>query len=181
MQAATVELLTRKAKFPSEQALAVAEAIDMAIADQQLVTVPILDARLAAAKAEMDVRFAAAKADIDSRFAAAKAEMDSRFAAVDAKLDAGFAATKADMGAGFAATKADSDARFAGIKADSDARFAGIKADSDARFAQTDARIAELGSRLDRFRLQIIIAILIGHVALGPVGMAIIEAIRHAF
>ena len=170
MQAATVELLTRKAKFPSEQALAVAEAIDMAIADQQLVTVPILDARLAAAKAEMDVRFAAAKADIDSRFAAAKAEMDSRFAAVDAKLDAGFAATKADMGAGFAATKADSDAR-----------FAGIKADSDARFAQTDARIAELGSRLDRFRLQIIIAILIGHVALGPVGMAIIEAIRHAF
>ena len=170
MQAATVELLTRKAKFPSEQALAVAEAIDMAIADQQLVTVPILDARLAAAKAEMDVRFAAAKADIDSRFAAAKAEMDSRFAAVDAKLDAGFAATKADMGAGFAATKADSDAR-----------FAGIKADSDARFAQTDARIAELGSRLDRFRLQIIIAILIDHVALGPVGMAIIEAIRHAF
>jgi len=148
MQAATVELLTRKAKFPSEQALAVAEAIDMAIADQQLVTVPILDARLAAAKADAY----------------------SRFAAVNAKLDAGFAATKAD-----------SDARFAATKADMGAGFAATKADSDARFAQTDARIAELGSRLDRFRLQIIIAILIGHVALGPVGMAIVEAIRHAF
>jgi hypothetical protein len=148
MQAATVELLTRKAQFPGEQALAVAEAIDMAIADPQLVTVPILDARLAAAKAEMDVRFAA----------------------VDAKMDAGFAATKAELGAGFAATKADMDAR-----------FAATKADMDARFAQTDARIAALDSRLDRFRLQIIIAILIGHVALGPMGMAIVKAIGRAF
>jgi hypothetical protein len=159
MQAATVELLTRKAQFPGEQALAVAEAIDMAIADPQLVTVPILDARLAAAKAEMDVRFADAKA-----------EMDARFAAVDAKMDAGFAATKAELGAGFAATKADMDAR-----------FAATKADMDARFAQTDARIAALDSRLDRFRLQIIIAILIGHVALGPMGMAIVKAIGRAF
>jgi hypothetical protein len=104
MQAATVELLKRKGQFPSEQALAVAEAIDMAIADQQLVTVPILDARFAASKAEMD-----------------------------------------------------------------------------ARFAQFDARIAALEARLDRFRLQIIIAILIGHVALGPVGVAIVKEIGRAF
>jgi hypothetical protein len=111
MQAATVELLTRKGQFPGEQALAVAEAIDMAIADPQRVTVPILDAR----------------------FAASKAEMDARFTASEAKMDA--------------------------------------------RFAQSDARIAALDARLDRFRLQIIIAILIGHVALGPMGIAIVEAI----
>ena len=115
MQAATVELLKRKGQFPSEQALAVAEAIDMAIADQQLVTVPVLDAR-----------FAASKADMDARFAASKSEMD-------------------------------------------------------ARFAQFDVRIAALEARLDRFRLQIIIAILIGHVALGPVGVAIVKEIGRAF
>jgi hypothetical protein len=115
MQAATVELLERKGQFPGEQALAVAEAIDMAIADQQPVTVPILDAR----------------------FAASDAKMDARFVASDAKMDA--------------------------------------------RFAQSDTRIAALEARLDRFRLQIIIAILIGHVALGPVGMAIVEVIRRAF
>ena len=108
MQAATVELLKRKGQFPSEQALAVAEAIDMAITDQQLVTVPILDAR----------------------FAASKADMDARFAAHEAKVD---------------------------------------------------ARIAALEARLDRFRLQIIIAILIGHVALGPVGVAIVKEIGRAF
>jgi hypothetical protein len=126
MQAATVEILTRKAKFPSEQALAVAEAIDMAIADQQLVTVPILDARFEAQKARVDACFAAHEAKVDARFA----EVDKRFVAMDAKMDARFAAVEA---------------------------------------------------RLDRFRLQIIIAILMGHVALGPVGMAIVEAIRRAF
>jgi hypothetical protein len=126
MQAATVELLTRKAKFPGEQALAIAEAIDMAISNQQLVTVPILDAR----------------------FEAHEAKVDARFAAVDAKMDAGFAKV--------------------------DARFAAFESKMDARFAALEARF-------DRFRLQIIIAILIGHVALGPVGIAIVKAIGHAF
>jgi hypothetical protein len=133
MQAATVELLKRKGQFPSEQALAVAEAIDMAIADSQLVTVPILDARFAASEAKVDARFTVSEAKFDARFAAHEAKVDARFAAYDAKMDA--------------------------------------------RFAQTDARIAALEARLDRFRLQIIIAILIGHVALGPVGIAIVQAI----
>jgi hypothetical protein len=137
MQAETVELLERKGQFPSEQALAVAEAIDMAIADQQLVTVPILDARFAASEAKFDARFAASEAKVDARFAAFDAKMDARFVASEAKMDA--------------------------------------------RFAQSDARIAALEARfearLDRFRLQIIIAILVGHVALGPVGIAIVEAI----
>jgi hypothetical protein len=133
MQAATVELLERKGQFPSEQALAVAEAIDMAIADPQLVTVPILDARFAASEAKVDARFAVHEAKMDARFVASEAKVDARFAAHEAKMDA--------------------------------------------RFAQTDARIAALEGRLDRFRLQIIIAILIGHVALGPVGKAIVEAI----
>jgi hypothetical protein len=133
MQAATVELLERKGRFPSEQALAVAEAIDMAIADSQLVTVPILDARFAVTEAKVDARFTAHEGRVDARFAAHEARVDARFATHEAKMDA--------------------------------------------RFAQSDARIAGLEARLDRFRLQIIIAILIGHVALGPVGIAIVEAI----
>jgi hypothetical protein len=166
MQAATVELLERKGQFPSEQALAVAEAIDMAIADSQLVTVPILDARFAASEAKFDARFAASDAKMDAGFAACNAKMDAGFAACDAKMDAGFAACNARMDAGFAAY----DARMG-------AGFAAYDARMDARFAQTDARIAALEARLDRFRLQIIIAILIGHVALGPVGIAIVKAI----
>ena len=162
MQAATVELLTRKAKFPSEQALAVAEAIDMAVADPQRVTIPILDARFEAQQARVDARFADLGAKMDAGFAA----VDARFADFGARMDAGFGAV---------------DARFADFGAKVDARFAKV----DARFvvfeAKMEARFAAVEARLDRFRLQIIITILIGHVALGPVGMAIVEAIRRAF
>lgn len=57
MQAATVEILTHKAKFSPEVALAVAEAMDDAIGfyarHTQPITVPILDARLGDLKSEL--------------------------------------------------------------------------------------------------------------------------------
>jgi hypothetical protein len=79
-------LLSGKGKFPTEQALVLAEAIDMAIEKTQFVTVPILDARFAA----VDVRFAAVEARfaaIDARFARLEARMESGFVAVNARID----------------------------------------------------------------------------------------------
>ena len=96
MKADTVELLYAKARFTIEQALAIAEAIEMAIADSQPVTVPVLDARLAA--------------------------FEHRFAAFEARID----------------------------------------------------------QKFDRFRLQMIIAIVAGNAALGPLGAAVLDAIRRA-
>jgi hypothetical protein len=75
MQAATLDKLQRQGRFAPEQAIAVAETIDMAMAEAQFVTVPILDARFAVVEA----RFAA----VDARFAA----VDARFAKIDARLD----------------------------------------------------------------------------------------------
>ena len=54
MQAEVIDLLSGKGKFPTEQALVLAEAIDMAIEKTQFVTVPILDARFAAVNARID-------------------------------------------------------------------------------------------------------------------------------
>ena len=53
IQAAAVEVLIDKAHFEPKVALAVAEAIDMSLGDAKLVTVPILDARLAALEARL--------------------------------------------------------------------------------------------------------------------------------
>jgi hypothetical protein len=53
MQAATVELLVEKAHFEQGTAMAVAEAIDMAIHSEQLVTVPILEASLEKVRSEV--------------------------------------------------------------------------------------------------------------------------------
>jgi hypothetical protein len=54
MHAAAVEVLIRKSKFEPQVALGIAEAIDMAIQSAQLVTVPILDARLASLEAKVE-------------------------------------------------------------------------------------------------------------------------------
>jgi hypothetical protein len=79
MQAEMIDLLSGKGKFPTEQALVLAEAIDMAIEKTQFVTVPILDARFAA----VDLRFAA----VDARIAQLEARMVNGFAAVNARID----------------------------------------------------------------------------------------------
>jgi hypothetical protein len=143
MKADTVELLVAKAHFPTEQALAVAEAIDVAIHNSQLVTVPILEARFAAFGVEMNNRFA----EVDARFAALVAEMNKRFAEVDV--------------------------RFVALVAEMNRRFA----EADMRFVTLEARIDQ---KFERFRLQIILAILAGYAAMGPVGAAVLDAIRRA-
>jgi hypothetical protein len=100
MQADMIDLLSGKGKFPTEQALVLAEAIDMAIEKTQFVTVPILDARFAA----VDVRFAAVEArfaGIDARFT----KIDARFDAVDARI----ARLEARMESGFVAVNARID------------------------------------------------------------------------
>lgn len=53
MQAATIGILIDKAKFDPQVALAIAEAIDNERQGSQLVTVPVLDARLADLKSEL--------------------------------------------------------------------------------------------------------------------------------
>jgi len=82
MRAATVELLVNKAHLEPNIALAFAEAIDMAMVDAQLVTVPILDTRFA----ELDTRLEARFAKIDARFETLEARMESRMSEVKAEL-----------------------------------------------------------------------------------------------
>jgi hypothetical protein len=81
MHAGTVEVLVNKAHLEPDVAVAFAEAFDMA--NSQLVTVPVMDARFAAVEAKMDRRFS----EVDSRFAALDAKIDVRFAAVDARFE----------------------------------------------------------------------------------------------
>jgi hypothetical protein len=80
----------RKRTLSSEQALALAEAMDTVIEKAQLVTVPILDSRMAVVDsrfADVDRRFA----QIDVRFERMEAlfeKVGARFEKVDARFDA---------------------------------------------------------------------------------------------
>ena len=64
MQAATVAILVEKAEFKHATAVAVAEAIDVAIAGAGLVTVSVLDARLGELKAELQRQIQEVKAEL---------------------------------------------------------------------------------------------------------------------
>jgi hypothetical protein len=80
MQPAVIDLLSVKGKFSTEQALVLAEAIDMTIEKAQLVTVPILDARLAVVTGRID--------RTDGRIDRLEAEMKAGFAALEARMEA---------------------------------------------------------------------------------------------
>jgi len=116
MRADTIELLTTKGRFQTEQAVILAEAIDMSVQDAQLVTTPIMNARFF----EFEARFTAFEAKMEARFVAFEAKMEARFVAFEAKMD----------------------------------------------------------QKFDRLRLQLIIAIILSNVAMGPLGVALLEALK---
>jgi hypothetical protein len=111
MHAATVEVLVNKAHLEPDVAVAFAEAFDMAIANAQLVTVPVMDTRFAAVEAKMDVRFAA----VDARFVALEAKMDARFEAFEARMNARFEMSEARMNQRFAEVDAKIEKRTADL------------------------------------------------------------------
>ena len=64
---AAVDVLIEKGKFEPYVALAVAEAIDTAMAQSQIVTVPILDERLAELKADTRIALVSLKSHLEKR------------------------------------------------------------------------------------------------------------------
>jgi hypothetical protein len=104
-QAATVDLLVKKAKFEPPVAMAVAEAIENAMHESQFVTVPILDARLAAFQAEfrgdllrhehnLGGRLVGVDTKIDTTCVDLERKIDMTRAELDNKMDVGFATLK---------------------------------------------------------------------------------------
>ena len=145
MRAETVNRLKREGSFLPDQAIAIAEAIDVALEQAALVTVPILDTRLAA----FEIRFET---------------FESRFRTFEARFDT------------FESRFNTFESRFRTFEA----RFRTFEARFDALEARFVALEAKMDRKFDRFRLQMIIAILLATAANGPLGIAVLNAIRHA-
>jgi hypothetical protein len=82
---AAVDLLIEKGKFDPHAALAVAEAIETAVIQLQIVTVPILDARLAELKADMRIslmslegKLSELKSHVEKRIELSAADLESK-------------------------------------------------------------------------------------------------------
>jgi hypothetical protein len=65
IHAEAVEILVRKARFEPEVALGVAEAIEVSITLAQLVTVPVLEARLQELRHELKAEMHALRAELE--------------------------------------------------------------------------------------------------------------------
>jgi hypothetical protein len=61
-----------------------------------------------------------------------------------------------------------------------DARFAAVDARITQLEAKMDIRFAEMGLKMQRLALKLIIAMLIGQTALGPIGMQAVSYMRQA-
>ncbi|MEA3177448.1 MAG: hypothetical protein QOI59_971 [Gammaproteobacteria bacterium] len=154
MQADTIELLTEKGKFAPAQAVILAAAIDMGIEKAQFVTVPILDARLAA----VDARFA----DVDARLTRLEVRVESGFASLSARLESSSAALSARLESSFASLSAR------------------LESSSALSYSRIDSLEARMDLKMHRWAVKMIIAMLLGQTALGPIGMQAFSSLRQA-
>lgn len=154
MEAAAVDKLIEKGQFKSDAALAIAEAIDIAITAANLVTVPVLDARFA----KVEARFSEIeKTIVDTKvwavylyaglvialFSALAVDhhwLVSRQDEFNARSDQRFEA----LGARFGQQDAKLEARFREQDARLEARFREQETKLETRFREQDAKLDEI-------------------------------------
>ena len=97
MLAETIELLSGKGTFSTEQALILAEAIDHVVDKAQFVTVPMLDTRIATVTARIDAldaklsaRIESGEARLEARISSGETKLNARIDSLEVKMDAKF-------------------------------------------------------------------------------------------
>ena len=70
------------------------------------------------------------------------------------------------------------EGRWAACEARIEARFTACEAKIEARFTTCEEKMDQ---KFDRLRLQLIIAIILSNAAMGPLGAALLEALKRAF
>ena len=108
MQAETIELLSGKGSFSTEQALILAEAIDRVVEKAQFVTVPLLDMRIATVTARMD----AMESKLIARIESGEARLEARISSVETRLEARISSVETTFGARVDSLEAKIDAKF---------------------------------------------------------------------
>ena len=86
IHAEAVEILVRKSGFEPEVALGVAEAIEVSINLAQLVTVPVLDARILELKTELKTEIQALRLEFKTELAQGLGNLSTEIQKVNANL-----------------------------------------------------------------------------------------------
>ena len=86
LHAAAVEILIEKGRFEPEVALGIAEAIEASIMNAQLVTVPILDARLLELRTETRIALMTLQSTLETKMESIKAGLETKMEGIKADL-----------------------------------------------------------------------------------------------
>jgi hypothetical protein len=84
---AAVDVLIEKGKFEPHAALAVAEAIETAMTQAQIVTVPILDARLTELKADTRISLVSLESHLEKKIELSTANLEKKIDVINAHLE----------------------------------------------------------------------------------------------
>lgn len=88
-QAEAVDLLMSKGNFEPEVALAIAEAVDVIMTGAQVVTVPVLDARVAELKTSIK--------ELDHKIDLVESKLENRIVGVESRLGNLIESTKSEL------------------------------------------------------------------------------------
>jgi len=102
-QAAAVDLLMNKGEFEPQVALAIAEAVAIIMTETQVVTVPVLDSRVAA----LDHKIEGLRTELEGKIELTRAQLENKIDIAVARLEKAIAVTSATMKAELATTKAE--------------------------------------------------------------------------
>jgi len=100
LHAAAVEILIEKGRFEPEVALGIAEAIEASIMNAQLVTVPILDARLQEIKAEIRISLMSVESrmgQLEIKMEGTKGQLEANMEGIKGQLEAKMEGIKAEL------------------------------------------------------------------------------------
>src|SRR5437868_458179 len=126
IHAEAVETLVRKGRFEPEVALGIAEAIEASINLTQVVTVPVLDARLQELRHDVKSEFA----EVRMEMATMRTQMASEFG----KQHTEMATLRGDMLSELGRMRAESAAEFGKMRAESAAEFGKMRAETAQNF-----------------------------------------------
>lgn len=125
LHAAAVEILIEKARFEPQVALGVAEATEATIMHAQLVTVPILDARMQELRADTRISLMAIEHKLDAKIQEVKTEIGQ----VRGELEATMERVKGELERKMEAMESRLEGRMEGLEGRVDAKMQGIKAE----------------------------------------------------
>jgi hypothetical protein len=154
LNAAAVELLIEKGGFEPRVALGIAEAIETSMTQAQIVTVPILDARIQEFRADMRSCFQQLEMKIERN----KIELEGQIER-----------TKTELGAHIGGTKAEIEAQIGRNRTDLEAQIARGKAELETQIERSKAELVRW-----------VFLVMLGNVALSAGATAIFNAFQHS-